>query len=57
MNAFDYVVERIDGDYAYLKRIDEISEEEKVVARALLPDGIREGTNLHYEFMEYTVVG
>lgn len=57
MNVFDYVVERIDGDYAYLKRTDEMSEEEKVVARALLPDGIREGTKLHYEFMEYTVVG
>lgn len=57
MNAFDYVVERIDGDYAYLKRTGEMSEEEKVVARALLPDGIREGTRLHYEFMEYTVVG
>jgi len=56
MNAFDYVVERIDGDYAYLKRVDEPSDEEKMVARALLPQEIAEGTKLHYEFMMYTVI-
>lgn len=56
MNAFDYVVERIDGDYAYLKRTDVPEEEEKMVARALLPEGIAEGTKLHYEFMIYSVV-
>ena len=26
------------------------------LARALLPDTITEGTKLHYEYMEYTVV-
>lgn len=56
MNAFDYVVERIDGDYAYLKRTDMPEGEEKMVARALLPEGIAEGTKLHYEFMIYSVV-
>lgn len=56
MNAFDYIVERIDGDYAYLKRIDEPLEEEKMVARALLPQEIAEGTRLHYEFMMYSVI-
>ena len=56
MNAFDYVVARIDGDYAYLKRIDEPSDEEKIVARALLPQEIAEGTKLHYEFMMYSIV-
>ena len=56
MNAFDYVVERIDGDYAYLKRADESSDEEKMVARALLPQEIAEGTKLHYEFMMYTIM-
>lgn len=56
MNTFDYVVERIDGDYAYLKRVDEPSDEEKTVARALLPQEIAEGTKLHYEFMMYSVI-
>lgn len=56
MNAFDYVVVSIDGDYANLKRTDVESDEPKLVARALLPDTIREGTKLHYEYMEYTIV-
>lgn len=56
MNAFDYVVERIDGDYAYLKRTDEPLAEEKMVARALLPEEIAEGTKLHYEFMMYSIM-
>lgn len=57
MNAFDYVVVSIDGDYANLQRTDIESDELKLVARALLPDNISEGTRLHYEYMEYTVVG
>jgi len=56
MNSFDYVVIRIDGDYAYLERIDEPSNEEKMVARALLPAEIAEGTKLHYEFLSYTIM-
>lgn len=56
MNTFDYVVERIDGDYAYLKRKDEPLAEEKMVARALLPEEIAEGTKLHYEFMMYSIM-
>lgn len=56
MKAFDYVVVSIEGDYANLKRTDEESDELKLVARALLPDTIAEGTKLHYEYMEYTVV-
>ena len=38
MNAFDYVVERIDGDYAYLKRTDIPEEEEKMVARDVMTE-------------------
>ena len=40
----DYRVERIDGDYAYLKRTDVLDDDEKCVARALLPGDINEGT-------------
>ncbi len=56
MQSFDYVVARIDGDYAYLNRVDEPAAEEKMVARALLPAEISEGTRLHYEFMMYSVI-
>lgn len=56
MLCCDYIVMQLDGDYAHLQRVDEPSEEWKIVARALLPDGIEEGTKLHYELMEYTVV-
>ena len=56
MKAFDYVVVNIEGDYANLRRLDEEGNELKLVARALLPDSIAEGTKLHYEYMEYTIV-
>lgn len=56
MLVCDYIVERIDGDYAYLQRDDMPEEECKLVARALLPEEITEGSRLHYEMMQYTVV-
>ena len=56
MKAFDYVVESIEGDYANLKQLGAEGDERKLVARALLPDAIREGTKLHYEYMEYSIV-
>lgn len=55
VNTFDYIVVNIEGDYANLKRTDIESGELKLVARALLPEEIAEGTKLHYELMEYTV--
>ncbi len=56
MNTFQYQVVSIDGDYAHLKRIDEESEELKLVARALLPPEITEGTKLLYEWMQYSIL-
>ncbi|MCI8846169.1 MAG: chorismate--pyruvate lyase [Kineothrix sp.] len=56
MKAFDYVVESIEGDYANLRQLGAESDELKLVARALLPDAIMEGTKLHYEYMEYSIV-
>ncbi|MCR4924216.1 MAG: chorismate--pyruvate lyase [Lachnospiraceae bacterium] len=53
METWYYVVESIDGDYANLKRRDIESEDLKLVARALLPPEIREGSRLKYEFMQY----
>ena len=51
-----YVVVSIDGDYANLKRIDVESDDLKLVARALLPPEINEGSQLKYEFMTYTMM-
>ena len=50
-----YLVDSIDGDYANLKLLDDSSEELKLVARALLPDGIQEGMKLKYECFQYTI--
>ena len=50
-----YEVASIDGDYANLRRIDEPSADLKLVARALLPAEIMEGTKLKYELMQYEI--
>ena len=59
MNRFEYVVVDIDGDYAHLRRTDIETDEEdelKLVARALLPAEIAEGTRLLYEWMQYSII-
>ena len=50
-----YVVNRIDGDYAYLLLKDGSVTEEKCVARALLPAEISEGCELVYEYFQYSM--
>ena len=55
MNTFLYEVESIDGDYANLRRIGAEAAEPKLVARALLPPEIAEGTRLKYEWMQYEI--
>lgn len=52
----EYTVDKIDGDYAYLKNMAEPDEEPKCVARALLPEGISEGSKLVYEMLQYTLM-
>ena len=56
MGPYEYVVEQIDGYYAKLRRVDEVETELKLVARALLPEEIAEGTRLKYEMFEYTIM-
>lgn len=56
MDSCEYIVERIDGDYAHLRRIDEFDGDLKLVARAILPPEIAEGTKLKYELFEYTII-
>ena len=50
-----YTVVRIDGDYAWLNRTDR-EEEPLLIARALLPEAIDEGTNLKYQMLRYEIV-
>lgn len=52
----DYIVKRIDGDYAFLVEDGVLEEQEKCVARALLPAEICEGSRLACEMMEYRCI-
>lgn len=52
----EYTVERLDGDYAYLRNEAAPEEELKCMARALLPPEISEGSRLAYEMFQYSVI-
>lgn len=56
LETWYYEVISIDGDYANLQRTDIDSAEPKLVARALLPAEIQEGTRLKYEMMQYEII-
>ena len=55
METWFYEVVNIEGDYANLKRMDIESDDLKLVARALLPAEIMEGSKLKYEMMQYEI--
>ena len=52
----DYVVVKIEGEYAYLREIVKTQEDDIFIALALLPNGVDIGTRLHYEMLEYTII-
>ncbi|MBR5595897.1 MAG: chorismate--pyruvate lyase [Lachnospiraceae bacterium] len=54
--AINYTVISIDGDYAHLQKTENPTDDLKLVARALLPDSIREGSLLKYEMLQYTLI-
>ena len=56
METWYYEVVSIDGDYANLKRTDIESDDLKLVARALLPPEIMEGSRLKSELMQYEII-
>lgn len=56
METWYYEVAEIDGDYARLRRTDIPAEDLKLVARALLPAEITEGSRLKYEWMQYELI-
>ena len=55
METWYYEVVSIEGDYANLRRTDIDSDDLKLVARALLPAEIMEGSRLKYEMMQYSM--
>ena len=56
METWYYEVVSIDGDYADLKRTDIETDDLKLLARALLPAEIMEGSRLKYELMQYEII-
>ena len=54
MEPKDYILDRIEGEYAYLKDI--ATGDEVFIALALLPMGSDIGNKIHFEMFEYTLV-
>lgn len=54
MEPKDYVVTRIEGEYAILKNEEDGGE--LFIALALLPLGTDLGVRLHYENFEYSIL-
>ena len=57
MTPKDYTVIKIEGEYAYLRPDGGTDEDDVFIALALLPTETALGTRLHYEMLQYTVIG
>ncbi len=56
MEPKDYIVTKIEGEYAYLREETDAVSEELFIALYLLPMGVDVGTRLHYEWLTYTII-
>jgi len=56
MEPKDYIVSKIEGEYAYLHDLSDACSEDIFIALALLPEGADVGDRLHYEMFEYTII-
>lgn len=54
MEPKDFVLTRIEGEYAYLKEIN--NNNEIFIALALLPAGADVGSKIHREMFEYSLI-
>lgn len=54
MEPKDYILTKIEGEYAYLREIN--SDTEIYIALFLLPRDADVGTKLHYEMLTYTII-
>ncbi len=55
MEPKDYILSKIEGEYAYLKDVK--TGDELFIALALLPLGADVGSKIHFEMFEYTLIG
>ena len=55
MEPKDYIVDKIDGEYAHLKNLAD--GEIMLIARALILEESDEGTILHWENFIYSLIG
>ena len=53
MEPKDYVVSKIEGEYAYLRDVE--TGNEIFIALALLPEGADVGRKIHCEMFEYSL--
>ncbi|MBR2634098.1 MAG: hypothetical protein IKD31_00790 [Clostridia bacterium] len=56
MTEKDYIIVKIEGEYAYLHDLSGECSEDVFIALALLPEGCDLGTKLHYEAFEYSIL-
>lgn len=56
MGPYEYILDRIEGEYCYLVRTDIETADEMMIAIALLPEGVDIGTRLRWENLEYKVI-
>lgn len=57
MGPYEYTVEEIVGEYAYLRRTDILDPGgPMMIAMALLPEGVEIGNKLRWENLEYTLL-
>ena len=56
MEPKDYIVSKIEGEYAYLHDLSELCDEDLFIAMALLPPDVTVGTKLHCEMFQYTII-
>ena len=56
MEPKDYVVVKIEGEYAYIREIGSQTADDVFIALALLPMGTDIGTKLHCEFFQYSII-
>ncbi len=52
----NYILIKIEGDYAYLRDESGQCSEDLFIAMALLPEGCDIGTRLHYENFTYEIL-
>lgn len=56
MEPKDFMITKIEGEYAYLEEIGKPENGEVFIALALLPMGVDIGTKLHFELFNYTII-